>query len=261
MNQQDLSFSNKVVIITGAAAGIGKATAYLFSESAARVVIADINEKTGQKTACQLKDLQREVFFQKVDIGQEQSIISMVQKVIEKWGRIDVLVNCACAFIMKGVEATFEEWMDILRINVAGTALCVKHVVPHMKRNGGGQIVNIASMSALIAEPNFLTYSTTKGALLSMTRGMALDLAPFGIRVNALSPGMVWTESNAKITKQKKGYNRAQANAAQEMGGAHLLNRVADPHEIASVIRFLASDQSSFITGSNVVADGGYTVR
>jgi dihydroanticapsin dehydrogenase len=162
---------------------------------------------------------------------------------------------------MKGIDAAAEDWARIAATNIAGPALCAKYTVPEMRKVGGGAIVNICSISALIAQGEYLTYSATKGALLTMTRCMALDLARDKIRVNAVSPGTVWTEANARFIKQVYGLDRAGADKHPEVGGQHLFERTADPEEIASVVAFLASAEASFMTGENVVVDAGYTIR
>ncbi|MCH5586066.1 SDR family oxidoreductase [Shimazuella sp. AN120528] len=251
----------KVVIITGGAQGIGKATCKEFLHYGASVVIADINSEMGKQTEKELKDSGHPVLFVETDTANEASVLNMVQETISTFGRIDVLVNGAAVFIMRGIEATVEEWRKIMDVNIMGYALCVKHVVPEMMKVGNGAIVNIASTSSFIAQPKYLTYNATKAAVANMTRCMALDLAEHNIRVNAVCPGTVWTKNGEDFTMKTMGLNREQADMHPEIGGAHMLKRTADPDEIASVIVFLASDGSSFITAENVMVDGGYTAQ
>jgi dihydroanticapsin dehydrogenase len=171
-----------------------------------------------------------------------------------------VLVNNAAVFVLGGVDATPEEWRRILDVNVMGPALVAKHVVPEMRKAGGGAIVNLGSISSFIAQPEFVTYNATKGAIVQITRCLAMDLAKDNIRVNSVCPGAVWTAIVAKITREM-GMNRQEADAHPDWGGAHLLKRIAEPREIANAILFLASSEASFITGENLMVDGGYVAR
>lgn len=141
-----------------------------------------------------------------------------------------------------------------------GPALVAKHVVPHMRRAGGGAIVNLSSISSFIAQPHFVTYNATKAAIANMTRCMALDLAPDNIRVNAVAPGAVWTQIVERQCREA-GMDRAAADKDPSWGGAHMIQRIAEPREIAYAILFLASDEASFITAENLMVDGGYTAK
>ncbi|MGH0435004.1 SDR family NAD(P)-dependent oxidoreductase [Bacillus basilensis] len=250
---------DKVVIVTGGAQGIGLATCQAFLDKGASVVIADVEPSMGKQAEQDFLKEGKSAFFIEADIANEESIENLVNKTVEKFGRIDILINCAGIFIMRGLEATVEEWRKMLDVNVIGYALCTKHVVPEMKKVGKGAIVNIASISSFIAQPQYLTYNTAKAAVANMTRCMALDLADDNIRVNAVCPGTVWNKNNEKYHMEALGLNREQANKHPEIGGAHILKRVADPEEIASAIVFLASDEASFITAENLMVDGGYT--
>ncbi|MGE3316850.1 MAG: SDR family NAD(P)-dependent oxidoreductase, partial [Planctomycetaceae bacterium] len=142
-------------------------------------------------------------------------------------------------------------------VNVMGPALVAKHVVPEMRKVGGGAIVNLGSISSFIAQPNFWTYNSTKAAIANMTRCMALDLAPDNIRVNAACPGTVWTQIVERLTKEE-GLTREQADADPKWGASHMIKRIAEPSEIAAAIAFLASDDASFITAECLMVDGGY---
>ena len=195
-----------------------------------------------------------------VDVADEASVAALVAAAAEQFGRIDVLVNNAAIFVLKGLDAPFEEWRRSLEVNVIGTVFASRQVVPVMRRGGGGAIVNLGSISSFIAQPQVVAYSATKAAIANMTRCMALDLAADRIRVNAVCPGTVWTPIVERLAADE-GLDRAAADAAPAWGGAHLLNRLADPHEIAAAIAFLASDDASFITGENLMVDGGYTAR
>lgn len=250
--------SGKVALVTGGGNGIGRATCLAFAEQDTRVILVDIDAEAGNETVNLIHQSGGKALFVQGDVAKESDIVNVVKCGIDEFSQINILVNCAATFIMKGIDAEVAEWNQILAVNVVAYALFAKYVVPEMKRVGGGAIVNVSSMSGFIAQPNFVTYSTTKGAIASMTRCMALDLAPFNIRVNAVSPGTVWTQANAEAFKRHSGLDRQQADQHPAIGGAHMLHRTADPQEIAEPILFLASDSASFITAENLVVDGGY---
>jgi dihydroanticapsin dehydrogenase len=250
----------KVAVITGAGAGIGRATAELFAEEAASVVIAERDPATGQDAAERIQQAGGLALFVPTDVADEASVAQMAAGAKAAFGAIHILVNNAAIFILRGIEATPDEWRQILDVNVMGPALVAKHVVPAMRAVGGGAIVNLGSISSFIAQPNFVTYNTTKTAILGMTRCMAMDLAPDNIRVNAVCPGVVWT----RIVEQQAGamgLDRAGADVHPQWAGAQLIHRCADPREIAHAILFLASDEASFVTGAHLMADAGYTAR
>lgn len=253
--------AGKAAIVTGGSNGIGRATVPRVGRT--------IGERRNCRPRCNGRSSRgsRTVGggwphrFVKADVSREDEIVRLVAATREAFGRVDILVNCAAAFIMRGVEATPAEWEEILRVNVVGYALCAKHVAPEMMKAGGGAIVNVCSISGYIAQLGYLTYNTTKGAVATMTRCLALELAPLNIRVNSVSPGTVWTESNARYLGRTRGYDRKAADAAPDIGGAHMLGRRADPFEVAEAIAFLASDSASFITAANLMVDGGYTAQ
>lgn len=253
---------NKVVVVSGGSSGIGEATCKIFAEYGAKVVVVDIRDGVGQQTTDKLNKLYpNQAFYVHADISNENEVISMVQKTIAQYNRLDILINCAATFIMRGIDATVEEWQKIMAVNVMGYALCTKYAVPEMKKNGGGAIVNVCSISGFIAQPGYLTYNTTKGAVANMTRCMAMDLADDNIRVNAVCPGTVWTQSNEDYLGRTMGLDRAGADKHPEIGAAHMIKRCADPSEIAEAIAFLSSDHASFITAENLMVDGGYTAK
>ena len=210
---------NKVAIVTGGGAGIGRATCELFAEEGAAVVIAERNPTTGQEAAERITGHGRRAHFVATDTADEDSVRRMVAETTRTFDRIDVLVNNAAVFVLRGIDATPQEWREILDINVMGPALVAKHVVPQMRKTGGGAIVNLGSISSFIAQPQFVTYNATKAAIANMTRCMALDLAPDGIRVNAVCPGTVWTQIVERLTGEA-GLDRAAADAHPDWGGA-----------------------------------------
>jgi NAD(P)-dependent dehydrogenase (short-subunit alcohol dehydrogenase family) len=250
-------FEGKVALVTGGGSGIGRATCLRFAEEGASVVVAEIDEKRGPAVADEIRGAGGRAIFVRTDVADETSVRQSVSRTAGEYGGIDILVNCAAVFVLKGIDATVEEWRKILDVNVMGTALMAKHVVPHLRKAGGGAIVNLGSISSFIAQPQFVTYNTTKTAILGLTRCLALDLAPDNIRVNAVCPGAVWTPIVIELTA-KEGMDRKAADASPQWGGAHMIKRIADPREIANAILFLASSEASFVTAESLMVDGGY---
>ena len=248
----------KVAVVTGGADGIGKATCERFAREGAAVVIADVNETKGLETTETIEKAGGRVLFVSTNVADEESIKRMVQAAVKVYGKIDILVNNAAVFVLKGIDATVEEWRQILDVNVIGASLVAKHVVPEIRKAGGGSIINLGSISSFIAQPQFVTYNATKAAIATMTRCMALDLAPDNIRVNAVCPGTIWTQIVERITRES-GMDRKAADADPGWGGACMMKRIADPSEVASAILFLASDDASYVTAAHLMVDGGYT--
>jgi NAD(P)-dependent dehydrogenase (short-subunit alcohol dehydrogenase family) len=251
-----MRLKNKVAIITGAASGIGEGTALLFGEEGARVVVADIDPEGGNRTAAEIRNQGGEAFFVDADISAEQDAERITKDAVRVYGRVDILVNNAAAFVLKGLEATPGDWQRSLGTNVVGTALVSRFASDQMKKNGGGSIVNIASQSAFFAQPSFLSYSSTKAAIVHMTRLMALDLASANIRVNTVCPGTILTRATLNHIA-KEGLALEQFEAIE--GAKTILGRVGRPREVAHAILFLASDEASFVTGACLLVDGGRT--
>ncbi|MCA9114463.1 MAG: glucose 1-dehydrogenase [Planctomycetaceae bacterium] len=250
----------RAAIITGGAHGIGRATCQRFIAEGARVIVADIDTEAGGQTVADLRLQGGTADFLPVDLASESSIETMVARAAELCGQLDILVNNAAVFVLRGIDATVEDWQRVLSVNVAGTALVTRAVVPHLRRAGGGAIVNLGSISSFIAQPEFVTYNASKAAIASMTRCLALDLAPDNIRVNAVCPGTVWTRIVEDMARLE-GLDRAAADRHPDFGAAHMIPRCADPEEVASAILFLASDDASFITAECLMVDGGYTAK
>jgi dihydroanticapsin dehydrogenase len=251
---------DKVAVVTGGGAGIGRATCELFAEEGAAVVVAEKNPEAGQETVKRIKARGGQAHFVATDVADEKSVQRMAAEAVRAFGRINILVNNAAIFVLRGIDATPEEWRQVLDVNVMGPALVAKHVVPEMRKVKGGAIVNLASISSFIAQPKYVTYNASKAAVATMTKCMALDLADDRIRVNAVGPGAVWTQIVERLTREA-GMDRAAADADPGWGGAHILKRIAEPREIAYAILFLASDEASFITGEILMVDGGYTAK
>lgn len=249
---------DKAAIVTGGSAGIGKATATLFAEEGARVLIADCDVAAGQECADEIRAKGGYALFGETDVSNEEDCRRVCEDAAKIFGEINILVNNAASFILKGLEASESDWQKILSVNVIGTAFMSRFASEYMKQAGGGSIVNLGSISSFVAQPSFITYSATKAALLQMTRNMALDLAPFNIRVNCVCPGTILTRASYDHMER---VGQTLDEFLAEQGPRHLLNRVGDPREVAYPILFLASDEASFITGTHLMVDGGYTVQ
>ncbi|MCI0662373.1 MAG: SDR family oxidoreductase [Acidobacteria bacterium] len=253
---------NRVAIVTGGAAGIGEATSLLFAEEGAAVVIGDVDQAQGRRTVEQIRSQGGRAIFVSTDISSEDDSRALCDETLKEFGRIDILINNAAAFVLKGLEATVEDWQKSLGVNVIGGSLMSRYASEAMKRNEGGKgkgaIVNLGSISAFVAQPNFVAYSATKAAMVQMTRNMALDLAPFNIRVNCICPGTILTQASERHCAQ---LGISLEKFKEEEGAKHLLNRVGYPREVGYAILFLASDEASFITGTHLMVDGGYTAK
>jgi NAD(P)-dependent dehydrogenase (short-subunit alcohol dehydrogenase family) len=252
-----MRLADKVAIVTGVGAGIGEAIAIRFAEEGAKLVLNDISERAGQSTLKKIRDLGAQAALAVADISQDAGARSISAAAVKSFGGIDILINNAADFTQKNVEqAEVADWQKVLGVNVIGTALVSKHAIPHMRARGGGSIVNMASMSGIIAQPDFATYNASKGAVLTMTKCMALDFAPYKIRVNSICPGCILTSASYReIERLSLTFEQWRDRVAP----LHMLNRLGEPVEVANAALFLASDEASFITATHLMVDGGYT--
>lgn len=247
-----MDWSGRVAIITGGASGIGAATAQEFAAGGAAVAILDINRVSGEAMAQTLRDSGLNATFYELDVADNAACHKQVEAVVSQAGRLDYLINNAASFLNKGLDATTQDWEWSLGVNVRGYANMVQACYEPMRKTGGGAVVNISSISGHVAQPNRWTYNACKGAILTLTRCQALDLAPAGIRVNTVSPGWTWTPEVAKAA----GDDREKWEPI--WGRFSMLRRLGEPHEIARAILFLCSQDASFITGAELPVDGGY---
>ena len=253
-----MRLAKKVAVVTGGASGIGRATAIRFAQEGAAVAIFDRDDVRGEEARRELSERGHKIAFLQVDIASENQVRAAMAQTEAEFGAIHVLVNNAAAFVFGSYEVSQEDWGKILSVNVMGTAFCSKHAIPAMIRAGGGSIVIVSSISGVIAQERSLPYNTTKSALLGMNRCLAMDLAAKNIRVNAVAPGCIDTPQ-LRTDIAKAGMTFEQGLAIE--GPLHMLNRYGTADEVANAILFLASDEASFITGTCLMVDGGYTAK
>lgn len=250
-----MRLSNKVAIITGGGAGIGKTTAELFVSEGAAVMIADVNISAAQKIAESLQAGGGQAAWAKTDVSSGSSVEAMVQATLNRFGRVDILFNNAGVEGFGTVVDTDEAtWERIFAVHVRGAYLCSKYAIPAMiDGEHGGAVINVSSVAGLIGIPKMAAYCAAKGAIISLTRAMAVDFASYGIRVNCIAPGTTMTELGKRLIE-----NDTPEKLAMRLS-RYPLNRFAEPNEIARGVLFLASDEGSYATGMCLTLDGGLT--
>jgi len=249
-----MSLKNKVAIITGAKRGMGKTHALSLAKVGAKVVVADISLEDCEAVVTEIKDAKGEAMAVKCDVSKKEEVDEMIKKTTEKWGKIDILVNNAgiCQF-KPFLELTEEEWDKTININLKGYFLCAQACAKEMVKQKSGAIVNIASIAmgqVGVGFPAITHYCASKGGIVAMTEAMALELAPFNIRVNAVAPGAIDTPMASSTTQDPKVLEGTLSRIP--------LHRMGKPEEVSSLVLFLTSDASSYMTGSTVVIDGGW---
>ncbi|HUU06815.1 MAG TPA: glucose 1-dehydrogenase [Thermoplasmata archaeon] len=252
-------FEGKAAVVTGGASGIGKATVERLLEEGARVAIVDISKEVGGKTIDELRGKGYDPLLVSGDVTDHADVKKMVDEILAGLGRIDVLFNNAGILIEGTVEDVSEEdWDRIMAVNVKGVFLMTKEVIPVMLKQGGGSIVNNASCSGLVGDRSAIAYNTSKGAVVLMTKCLALDYAGKNIRVNCVCPGEIETP----MFLQEVASRGTTVDAhRKEISDYHPIGRLGRPSEVANTVVFLASDDASFITGAAVSVDGGYTCQ
>lgn len=251
---------DKVVVITGAALGIGKAAALLLAREGASVAVTDINDEAGKEVVEDIRRTGGTAEYWSLDTIHEDNVRAVFTEIVEQFGQIDVLVNNAG---ISGVnkpthEVTREEWVKVINVNVNGVFYCTKHAVPLMRKAGGGSIINLSSIYGMVGAADLPPYHASKGAVTLMTKNDALFYAKDKIRVNSVHPGFIWTPLVEELGRESA---QGVDGFRKELDSRHPLGHVGEPDDIAFGILYLASDESRFVTGSELVIDGGYTAR
>ena len=253
-----MRLDGKACLVTGGGSGIGRAVCLLFAREGAQVAAADMDVESAERTAAEIRGRGGSALAVEVDVSRAESVRRMVETTIENLGRIDVLVNNAgFGFAATVVQTEESDWDRLMSVNLKGVYLGCKYTVPVMARQGCGSIVNTASAAGLVGVPDRAAYCASKGGVIAMTRAMALDHVKDGIRVNCIAPGTVESPYFDEI------FARTEDPAAlrRQMEGRHPMGRLGTPEEVAQGILYLASDESSFVTGSVLSVDGGMTAH
>ena len=249
-----MRLQNKVAFISGGARGMGAVEAKLFAGEGARVVIGDVLEEEGHKTEAEINETGSECLFVRLDVTSEEDWQRAIAATVVRFGKLDVLVNNAGIFRTEGIEATSEElWDRIMAINGKGVFLGTKHAIPEMRKAGGGSIVNISSVAGLVGNSFAAAYAASKGAVRIFTKSTAIQHAKEGIRANSIHPGTIETPMTAEMLADEAYRQERMENTP--------LGRLGQPEDVAYGALYLASDESSFVTGSELVVDGGRTAE
>ena len=246
------------MIVTGGASGLGQATCLLLAREGATVAVTDVNDRGGKKLAHVIKSGSKSAFWH-LDVSKEREAQRVFADIYKQWGRIDVLVNNAgIAGASKPThELTEAEWEKVMAVNAKGVFLCTKHVIPYMKKRGGGSIINLSSVDGIVGAPDYEAYHASKGAVRLMTKTDALTYAKDNIRVNSVHPGYIWTPMVREDLKSKGDVEEGR----KHLDSLHPIGHIGEPDDVAYGVLYLASDESKFVTGSELVIDGGYTAQ
>jgi len=257
----------KVAIVTGAARGLGKAQAVLLAKEGANVVATDIKENLGKNLPEEVKREGGEAIFVKHDVSNEQDWREVIEKTLSVYGKLDILVNNAGVLKHHTIEdLSLEDWRSVLNVNLEGVFLGTKHAIGAMKQSGGGSIVNISSIAGLVGMPDTSSYVASKGAVRLFTKSAALECSKlkldYNIRVNSIHPGFIYTEMVDGVIKadvEKFGITMEEAKKLYE--DMTMMGRFGEPEDIAYGVLYFASDESKYVTGAELVIDGGYTAK
>jgi NAD(P)-dependent dehydrogenase (short-subunit alcohol dehydrogenase family) len=252
--------SEKVALVTGSAAGIGRAAAFKFAEAGARVVVSDVNSQGGYETAESIKAKGGEAVFAPADIAKAVDVQTLISTVVKTYGRFD----CACnnagieGKIVPLADQEEENFDRVLAINAKGTFLCLKYEIAYMLQHGGGAIVNLASVAGLVGFAGLAPYVASKHAINGLTKNAALEYSKHGIRVNSICPGGIETRMLDSLVNQASG---GRISTREMMEPLHPIGRIGEPNEVAELIVWLCSPAASFVTGANIPIDGGYIAQ
>ena len=247
---------NKVVIVTGGALGIGRETCLLLAKEGAKIAVTDVLDKEGQALVEEINQSGGEAKFWHLDVSDENEVERVYSEVFKEFGKLDSTVNNAgIAGVDKPThELTEKEWDTVMNVNVKGVFFCTKHAIPYMQKSGGGSIVNLSSIYGMVGAGDIPPYHASKGAVRLMTKNDALIYAKDKIRVNSVHPGFIWTPLVEELGKSKPEFRK-------QLDSLHPLGHVGESIDIAYGILYLVSDESKFVTGSELVIDGGYTCK
>jgi Dehydrogenases with different specificities (related to short-chain alcohol dehydrogenases) len=247
---------DKVALITGGSSGIGKAIALLFAKEGAKIVIADLKQNEGEEVVKEINQNFGEAIFVKTDVSINDEVKNLISKTISNFNKLNILVNSAGirGILADTVNYPEEEFDRVIKVNLKGTWLCMKYAIPEMIKSGGGSIINISSVSGIVATPNSCAYTASKGGVIQLTKSAALEYIKHNIRVNCIAPSATKTPMLENLFKINPEFEK-------HIFKEQIIGRLAEPEEIANLALFLASDLSSFITGAVIVADGGYTIH
>jgi len=249
-----MRLKDKVAIVTGAGSGIGKGIAIRFAEEGADVVIADVNLEGAQATAKEVEALGRRSLAIKTDVSSSASVEQTIKATVDKFGKVNILVNNAGIFIQKPLQETTEgDWDRTINVNLKGVFLCTKAVVPHLLKQGKGKVINIASIAGEVGYLNSSAYCASKGGVITLTKELALELAPKKINVNAIGPGAVETAMTRDML--------ANPDVKEALLRATPYGRVGQPEDIANAALYLASDESDYVNGITLFVDGGWLTQ
>jgi NAD(P)-dependent dehydrogenase (short-subunit alcohol dehydrogenase family) len=241
----------KTAVITGAGSGIGQASAYAMAREGASVAILDSDEEAGRRTVNELTAQKRDAAFFSVDVSREEQVREAIAQIVIRFGRIDILHNNAGIAVRHPIaEQDVQGWQTCMDVNLKGIFLCAKHVIPHMLDHGGS-IIHTSSVTGIVGVRNRAVYSATKGAVVALTKNMALDYARYQIRVNCVCPGFTRTPMAKALLEDPIKEKR--------LVDTHPLGRLGTPEDVANAVLFLASDLSSWITGQALAVDGGFS--
>ncbi|MFO8154105.1 SDR family NAD(P)-dependent oxidoreductase [Thioalkalivibrio sp.] len=251
---------DKVAIVTGGAMGIGAATCEMLAREGAAVAVTDLQDEEGAAVVDRITTAGGKARYWHLDVAEEQEVQRVFDEVADEFGRLNVVINNAgISGVNKGTdEVTVEEWEQVIAVNVRGVFLCTKHGIKHLRNAGGGSIVNLSSIYGIVGAPDLPPYHASKGAVRLMTKTDALLYAKEGIRVNSVHPGYIWTPLVEALGRESPQGVEA---FRRELDEKHPIGHVGEPDDIAAGIVYLASDEAKFVTGSELVIDGGYTAR
>lgn len=247
---------DKVALITGAGAGMGRATALLFASEGAKVAVTDVDIDGGRETVDKIREAGGDARFWELDVSDEAQAEDVIHQVVGSYGKLDILINNAglTGADKETHEVTEEEWDQVFDVDVKGVFFMTKHAHPHLKRSGKGAIVNFSSILGLVGSPDLAPYTAAKGAVTLMTKKDAVTYGRDGIRVNSVHPGTILTPLVQQLADAEEGYE-------DRMLAKHPIGYLGEPEDVAAAVLFLASDEARFITGASLAVDGGYTAQ